>query len=387
LDINDAGVVVGDAVTAAGDDHAFVTSGMTLLDLGTLAGGTTQTGYTSKAYSISNAEQIVGVSSAMNGSHAFLYDNGVMADLGTLGGSNSTAYSINNAGDIVGTSDLATGAGTHAFLYTGHQLLDLNSLLVATDAAAILGDASFINDNGWIIVNSGSGVAVPVVFAPRSVTFGTEVVGTSSAPEMITIRPTAQYGFPVSRVAIAGPFSYVNNCPASVAPGATCTIAVTFQPTAAGAQNGDIFIAGLDVPLQGTGSVPTVSLTASASMLTAGDLATLTWTSANVTACTTSGGRSGDGWGGSRPLSGSAAVTEASGGKVTYTITCTGGSQSASASAAISYSNPPSGGGGSLELASLFTLLGFLAWMHFHGHMKGPIRIHRRTETAPASKA
>jgi probable HAF family extracellular repeat protein len=360
LDINDAGVIVGDATTAAGDHHAFVTSGMTLVDLGTLAGGTTQTGYTSKAYGINNAGQIAGISSTANGSHAFLYSNGAMADLGTLGGANSSAHSINNVGEIVGTSDLTNGAATHAFLYTSGRLLDLNSLIVATDASIALTDATYINDGGWIIVNTGSAVAVPVVFAPRSVTFGGQLVGTSSAPETITITTSGQYSFPTSGVATVGPFIYVSNCPASLAPGAACTIAVTFEPTAAGADSGDLFITGLDIPLKGTGLVPTVSLSASASTLTAGDLATLTWTSANATSCMATGGSAGDGWTGSRAVNGTVSVTEVSGGNVTFTITCTAGSQSASASAKITYSDPPSSGGGGLDLASLFVLLGLL---------------------------
>ena len=363
--INDAGVIVGTAGTASGDTHAFITNGTTLVDLGTLAGGTTQAGYQSTAYAINNAGQVVGVSSAANGSHAFLFSAGALSDLGTLGGANSVAYSINNSGDVVGTSDLSVTGVTHPFLYSGGQLLDLNSLLVASDASAALTDANFINDNGWILVEGGSGVLVPAVFAPRALNFGPQLVGTSSPSQTVLITASSHYGFPVTAVAASGPFSYVNHCPASLPAGSSCTIAVIFQPVAAGAQTGSLFISGLAIATAGSTVVPAVTLSASSGTPTVGQPVTLTWTSTNTTACAGSGGTPGDGWAGSRMTNGSVAVTEPAAGAVTYTIGCTGGTQSASASATVTFNHPPSSGGGSLDSGWLIGLLGIL-WLRRH---------------------
>jgi len=70
---------------------------------------------------------------------------------------------------------------------------------------------------------------------------------------------------------------------------------------------------------------PTVSLTASASSITAGQSVTLTYTAANADSCTGTGGGAGDNWPSSTlNVSGATrTVTEATPGSYTYTITCT----------------------------------------------------------------
>ena len=73
-----------------------------------------------------------------------------MQDLGTLGGSSSLAYGINSSGDIVGSSYIPESENTHAFLWMGDGLLDLNSL-VPNDSGWELNEAYAINDNGQIV--------------------------------------------------------------------------------------------------------------------------------------------------------------------------------------------------------------------------------------------
>ena len=87
--------------------------GGTMIDLGTLPGGTT-----SEASGINTKGQIVGWSYTTSGyQHAFLYSGGKMIDLGTLpGGLYSFATGINDNGQIVGYSDTESGE-EHAFLY------------------------------------------------------------------------------------------------------------------------------------------------------------------------------------------------------------------------------------------------------------------------------
>lgn len=202
--INASGQVVGYSSTAIGGTHAFITDPSTnaMTDLGSLGGGTSQ------AFGINDSGQVTGASSVISDGwyHAFITDpsTGTMTDLGTLGGPQSWGAAINASGQVAGYSytasfSLTSGGPYHAFvtdattqamtdlgtlggaasealaintsgqvvgwsntasntqdgfLYTGGQMLDLNSLLDASDAAAYtISGATAINDNGQIVAN------------------------------------------------------------------------------------------------------------------------------------------------------------------------------------------------------------------------------------------
>ena len=75
----------------------------------------------------------------------------------------------------------------------------------------------------------------------------------------------------ISSIAAIGDFDQTNNCPASLATGTSCTITVTFKPTATGTRYGNITIndnangyASVQfVPLTGTGTAPVAVFSAS----------------------------------------------------------------------------------------------------------------------------
>lgn len=120
-----------------------------MTDLGTLPGGKF-----SEATDINNSGQIIGISSAYSDgrdyfSHAFLYSGGQMIDLGTLGGSYSTATAINDSGQIVGYSKNGNDV-SDAFLYSNGKMTDLNSL-IPQDSGWTLSDATAINNFGQIL--------------------------------------------------------------------------------------------------------------------------------------------------------------------------------------------------------------------------------------------
>ena len=73
-----------------------------------------------------------------------------ITDLGTLGGSLSYAYGINDSGQVVGVSWITGNSTSHAFLYDGGNMIDLNTLL-PTGSGWVLKSAYGINDSGQIV--------------------------------------------------------------------------------------------------------------------------------------------------------------------------------------------------------------------------------------------
>jgi probable HAF family extracellular repeat protein len=148
--LNNRGDVVGfsGATTAGGGfgDHAFLSSGGVLTDLGTLPLGSQN----SDALGVNDAGVIVGFSACATPNHAFLYANGQMNDLGTFGGGLSTATAINQHGVVVGAAEVVAGV-SHAFVYADGVKHDLN------DMAPAVADRTFvsalgINNRGQILV-------------------------------------------------------------------------------------------------------------------------------------------------------------------------------------------------------------------------------------------
>ena len=78
---------------------------------------------------------------------------------------------------------------------------------------------------------------------PAQLTFPAVGVGQSSAALPVTINNTSSYAIGSLALAVSGPFSLSQNtCTGSLAAGASCTAAVTFQPTASGAATGALTV-------------------------------------------------------------------------------------------------------------------------------------------------
>jgi len=92
------------------------------------------------------------------------------------------------------------------------------------------------------------------------------VVDTTSAPLNATLTNAGAVAIAIDSIGVTGTyaswFPMTENCPASLAPGASCTITVTFQPLAAASRSAKVSIASnatatpMTVALSGTG-VPT----------------------------------------------------------------------------------------------------------------------------------
>jgi hypothetical protein len=114
---------------------------------------------------------------------------------------------------------------------------------------------------------TGTGVDAPVVsLSPASLTFPAQRVGTASSAQSVTLKNTGSATLSITSIAASGDFSQTNTCKSSLAVSGSCTLSVTFKPTAAGTRTGAVTItdnaspATQTVSLTGTGTAPVVSL-------------------------------------------------------------------------------------------------------------------------------
>ena len=99
--------------------------------------------------------------------------------------------------------------------------------------------------------------------SPTILKFGSVAVGGTSAPLVATLSNKGAIAVTIDSIALtgtsAGWFAMSESCPASLAPGATCTISVTFKPLAAASRSAKVSIGNsatalpLSVTVNGTG--------------------------------------------------------------------------------------------------------------------------------------
>jgi len=82
----------------------------------------------------------------------------------------------------------------------------------------------------------------PLTVFPGSITFSGQAVGSTSASKVAVLKNVGTVAVTIGGIAASGDFGQENNCPASLAAGASCNIAVAFKPLAAGIQSGSVSI-------------------------------------------------------------------------------------------------------------------------------------------------
>ena len=96
----------------------------------------------------------------------------------------------------------------------------------------------------------------PVTVFPTSLTFASCAVGTTSGPRKVTLTNHLNTSLSVSPAVATGGFAVASNaCGASVGPGLSCTLGVTFTPTEVGLRTGT-----LTLPYRASGSPSVVAL-------------------------------------------------------------------------------------------------------------------------------
>src|SRR5207244_8194765 len=93
---------------------------------------------------------------------------------------------------------------------------------------------------------AGTGtINLAVSLSPASLSFGNQPVGSTSLPKTVTLSNSGAGPLTIMSFAASKDFAQTNNCPlapATLAAAASCTISVTFTPTAGCAETGAITI-------------------------------------------------------------------------------------------------------------------------------------------------
>jgi len=129
------------------------------------------------------------------------------------------------------------------------------------------------NGDGLLDLVSNDGtlyLQMPVSVSPSSLAFGDQAIGTTSAPQAVTLTNLKPSALKINGIGIGGTdsndFSETNKCGKSLPAHGSCQIEVAFSPQATGYLYASLNVAfrgtgsPLTVPLDGTGVTATVSL-------------------------------------------------------------------------------------------------------------------------------
>ena len=171
--------------------------------------------------------------------------NGESVILTNSGGASLTITSITVAG--LNSSDFAVSQNTCPATLAAGANCAFAVTFTPTAAGARLASVTLLDsasNSPQSVPLSGNGILLPsVTLSPTSLTFGSEPVGTTSAPLPVTLTNSGGAALNISSVTTIGDFAVSSNpCGASLAAGQFCIISVTFTPTAPGARSGSLII-------------------------------------------------------------------------------------------------------------------------------------------------
>jgi hypothetical protein len=175
-------------------------------------------------------------------------------------GAASQTLIINGANFIAASTVTYNGVAHSASFVSATQL---TITLSASDQAAA---GSYPIEVSNPAPGGGASTAVnftvlgPVVsLAPASLTFASQLSGTTSTAQPVTLTNTGNAALSITSIAASGDFAETNACSTILAAGSNCTITVTFKPTAGSARGGTLSVTdnapgGVQtLPLAGTG--------------------------------------------------------------------------------------------------------------------------------------
>src|ERR1700730_6693216 len=90
---------------------------------------------------------------------------------------------------------------------------------------------------------TGTAVGAAAQLAPGALDFGPQLFGSPSATKSVTLTSSGYATLTITSITTTGDFAQTNDCGSSLASGNSCTITVTFTPTAPGSRSGSLVVA------------------------------------------------------------------------------------------------------------------------------------------------
>jgi uncharacterized repeat protein (TIGR03803 family) len=200
-------------------------------------------------------------------------DNGNLYS--TSGGGDSACLMRNGygCGTVFEFSPNGSGGWTELSLYkfqAGNDGEIPLSGLILDQTGNLYGTTDYGGATGCGVDEFGCGVVFEIsrgAFAklsPTSLAFGNETVGITTSPQVATLANIGNLPFNITSIQITGAnssdFAQTNNCPPSLGANSSCSINVTFTPTALGNDSASLVVADT-----APGGVQTVALTGTGS--------------------------------------------------------------------------------------------------------------------------
>ena len=189
-----------------------------------------------------------------------------------VSGSGATPSGVVN---FVDGSTSISGCGSIS-LANGSAACTTSSLPVGSHSVTVSysGDSTYAAATSATLTQTVQSPPPPgsqLAISPATIDFGGESMGTTSLPQTVTVTNNGGTTITVSGIAASSQFGQTNNC-STLGAGASCTVTVTFTPSAAaGPVNSTVSVGGsLSITSNDPGSPATVTLsgTAEKSMIT-----------------------------------------------------------------------------------------------------------------------
>ena len=169
-----------------------------------------------------------------------------------------TISSIATSGDYAQSNNCGASLGAGASCTINVTFTPTTTMGTRTGTLTVTDNAS---SSPQTVPLTGSGV-LAASLTPTSVSFGNQVVSTTSAAKTATLNNNQKVSLSISSIATSGDYAQTNTCGTSLAAGTSCTISITFTPTTTGTRTGTLTVtdSAANSPqtasLTGTGLIP-----------------------------------------------------------------------------------------------------------------------------------